>query len=50
MQEGRRRSGTCRPKSALRRVTEHLREPDLDKLIRCVKDGLTRAGVHPRAI
>jgi crossover junction endodeoxyribonuclease RusA len=35
-----------RPKSAPRRVTEHLKKPDLDKLLRCVKDGLTRAGVY----
>lgn len=35
-----------RPKSAPRRVTEHTKKPDLDKLVRCVKDGLTRAGVY----
>jgi len=35
-----------RPKSAPRRVVEPIRKPDLDKLIRCVEDGLTRAGVY----
>ena len=35
-----------RPKSAPRRVVDHLKKPDLDKLVRCVKDGLTRAGVY----
>jgi len=35
-----------RPKSAPRRVTEHLHKPDLDKLLRLLKDGLTRAGVY----
>lgn len=35
-----------RPKSAPKRVTEPTKKPDLDKLVRCVKDGLTRAGVY----
>lgn len=35
-----------RPKSAPKRVTEHLHKPDLDKLLRLLKDGLTRAGVY----
>lgn len=35
-----------RPKSAPRRVVEPTKKPDLDKLTRCVKDGLTRAGVY----
>lgn len=35
-----------KPKSAPKRVTEPLKKPDLDKLVRCVKDGLTRAGVY----
>lgn len=35
-----------RPVSAPRRVQEPARKPDLDKLIRAVKDGLTRAGVY----
>ncbi|HKQ02660.1 MAG TPA: RusA family crossover junction endodeoxyribonuclease [Actinomycetes bacterium] len=35
-----------RPKSAPRRVTEPTKKPDLDKLIRAVKDGLTRAGIY----
>jgi crossover junction endodeoxyribonuclease RusA len=35
-----------RPKSAPRRVTQPGKKPDLDKLVRCVKDGLTRAGVY----
>ena len=35
-----------RPKSAPRRVTVPAKKPDLDKLVRCVKDGLTRAGVY----
>lgn len=35
-----------KPKSAPRRVTQPLKKPDLDKLVRCVKDGLTRAGVY----
>jgi Holliday junction resolvase RusA-like endonuclease len=34
-----------RPKSAPRRVVEPAKKPDLDKLVRCVEDGLTRAGV-----
>ena len=35
-----------RPKSAPRRITRPIKKPDLDKLLRCVKDGLTRAGVY----
>ena len=35
-----------RPKSAPRRVTMATKKPDLDKLVRAVKDGLTRAGVY----
>lgn len=35
-----------RPASAPKRVLEPLKKPDLDKLVRCVKDGLTRAGVY----
>jgi Holliday junction resolvase RusA-like endonuclease len=35
-----------RPKSAPRRVVDATKKPDLDKLLRCVKDGLTRAGVY----
>jgi hypothetical protein len=35
-----------RPVSAPRRVTRPTKKPDLDKLVRCVKDGLTRAGVY----
>lgn len=31
-----------RPKSLPKRVTEHLKKPDLDKLVRAVKDALTR--------
>lgn len=35
-----------RPKSASKRVLEPAKKPDLDKLLRCLKDGLTRAGVY----
>jgi len=35
-----------RPKSAPRRIVQPTKKPDLDKLIRCVEDGLTRAGVY----
>jgi Holliday junction resolvase RusA-like endonuclease len=35
-----------RPKSAPRRVTEPAKKPDLDKLLRSLKDGLTRAGIY----
>lgn len=35
-----------RPASAPRRVTVPAKKPDLDKLVRCVADGLTRAGVY----
>lgn len=35
-----------RPKSTPRRVTVQIKKPDLDKLVRCVKDGLTQAGVY----
>lgn len=31
-----------RPKSLPRKVTEHLKKPDLDKLVRSVKDALTK--------
>lgn len=34
-----------KPKSAPKRVLFPAKKPDLDKLLRCVKDGLTRAGV-----
>jgi crossover junction endodeoxyribonuclease RusA len=34
-----------RPKTAPKRVTRPTKKPDLDKLERCVLDGLTRAGV-----
>lgn len=36
----------ARPKSWPARVVEHLVKPDNDKLLRTVKDGLTRAGVY----
>lgn len=35
-----------RPKSAKRSVVDHVKKPDLDKLVRLVKDGMTRAGVY----
>jgi len=35
-----------RPMSAPRRVLEPAKKPDLDKLVRAVKDGLTRGGVY----
>lgn len=35
-----------RPKSAPKRVTLPATRPDVDKLLRCVLDGLTRAGVY----
>jgi Holliday junction resolvase RusA-like endonuclease len=35
-----------RPKTAPRRVVQPTKKPDLDKLVRCVEDGLTRAGVY----
>src|SRR5688572_28943233 len=35
-----------RPKTAPKRVTLPAKKPDLDKLVRAVKDGLTRAGVY----
>jgi Holliday junction resolvase RusA-like endonuclease len=35
-----------KPKSAPRRVVDAVKKPDLDKLVRCVKDGLTRAGIY----
>lgn len=35
-----------RAKATPRNVTEHMKKPDLDKLVRAVKDGLTRAGVY----
>ena len=35
-----------RPKSAPKRVVRQVKKPDLDKLVRCVKDALTRAGVY----
>ncbi len=35
-----------RPASAPRRVIYPVKKPDLDKLVRCVKDAMTRAGVY----
>jgi Holliday junction resolvase RusA-like endonuclease len=35
-----------RPKALARRVRHHLTKPDLDKLVRCVKDGLTGILYH----
>ena len=35
-----------RPKTAPRRVTRPTKKPDLDKLARCVMDGLKRAGAY----
>jgi Holliday junction resolvase RusA-like endonuclease len=35
-----------RPKTAPKRVVDATKKPDLDKLVRCVKDGLTRAGLY----
>lgn len=35
-----------RPKSAPRRVVYPAKKPDLDKLVRTLKDGLTRAGIY----
>lgn len=35
-----------KPKSAPKRVVDAVKKPDLDKLVRCVKDGLTRAGIY----
>lgn len=35
-----------RPKSAPKRVTEHLHKPDLDKLLRLLKDSLKAGGVY----
>jgi len=35
-----------RPKTAPKRVVRQVKKPDLDKLVRCVKDALTRAGVY----
>jgi len=35
-----------RPKSAPKRVRHPTTKPDLDKLLRALKDGLTRAGVY----
>lgn len=35
-----------RPKTAPRRVTEPAKKPDLDKLIRALKDALTSAGAY----
>lgn len=35
-----------RPTSAPKRVTRPLKKPDLDKLVRAVKDGMTRAGIY----
>ena len=35
-----------RPKTAPRRETEATKKPDLDKLVRAVKDALTRAGAY----
>lgn len=38
-----------RPKSLPKRVTAHTKKPDLDKLVRSVKDGLTRVAWHDDA-
>lgn len=35
-----------KPKSTPRRVVDAVKKPDLDKLVRCAKDGLTRGGVY----
>lgn len=35
-----------RPKSAKKAIVRHLTKPDLDKLTRCVKDALKRAGIY----
>jgi crossover junction endodeoxyribonuclease RusA len=35
-----------RPKKAPKRITRQIRKPDLDKLVRAIKDALTRAGVY----
>ena len=35
-----------KPKSAPKRVVDQVKKPDLDKLVRALKDGLTRAGVY----
>jgi Holliday junction resolvase RusA-like endonuclease len=35
-----------RPKSAPKRVVYAVKKPDLDKLVRALKDGMTRAGVY----
>lgn len=35
-----------RPKSLPKRIKQHIKRPDLDKLVRTIKDGLTRAGVY----
>lgn len=35
-----------KPKSAPKRVVDAVKKPDLDKLIRAIKDGMTRAGVY----
>lgn len=34
-----------RPKSTPKRVLHHIKKPDLDKLVRCIFDALTRAGI-----
>ena len=38
-----------RPTSLPKRVTAHTKKPDLDKLVRSVKDGLTRVAWHDDA-
>lgn len=35
-----------RPKTAPKRVVDATKKPDLDKLVRCVGDGLKRAGLY----
>lgn len=34
-----------RPKSLPKRVTKHTKRPDVDKLLRCVLDGITYGGI-----
>lgn len=35
-----------RPKSTPKRVKDHIKKPDVDKLLRCISDALTRAGIY----
>lgn len=35
-----------KPKSAPKRLVDQVKKPDLDKLVRALKDGLTRAGIY----